>query len=269
MRMVALVGPSGTGKSHRASMVADRYKAEAIIDDGLLIVDGRIVAGQSAKRESTRMAAVKRAIFYDADHAQEVRRAIDAMGLRTLLVLGTSRNMVEHIIAALGFTTIPVQWVDVGEIATATEIEIARRVRRQEGKHVIPAPTLEVRKTFSGYLVAPLSYMFHGRGRAMVVEKSIVRPTYSSFGRFYIADTVVSAIAAHVGSRVAGIARVLRVMVQSGPSGVEIGLDVTLETAVNLPRVLERVQSEVHVQIARSTALNILSINVRARKLER
>jgi hypothetical protein len=44
-------------------MVAEQINADSIIDDGLLIVDGRIVAGISAKREATRVAAVKRAIM--------------------------------------------------------------------------------------------------------------------------------------------------------------------------------------------------------------
>ncbi len=77
MRIYALIGPSGTGKSHRASMVAMEKNVEAIIDDGLLIIDGRIVAGYSAKRESTRVAAVKRAVFLDPGHAFAVREAMD------------------------------------------------------------------------------------------------------------------------------------------------------------------------------------------------
>ncbi|MDY2756646.1 MAG: hypothetical protein SOU88_09485, partial [Candidatus Treponema excrementipullorum] len=46
----ALVGPSGTGKSFRAKLLADKHGLEAIIDDGLLIQNDKILAGQSAKR---------------------------------------------------------------------------------------------------------------------------------------------------------------------------------------------------------------------------
>ena len=42
MDVIALVGPSGTGKSHRALMVARQNKADAIIDDGILIKDNKI-----------------------------------------------------------------------------------------------------------------------------------------------------------------------------------------------------------------------------------
>ena len=37
MEVVAFVGPSGTGKSHRAIGVAHNNNCDAIIDDGLLI----------------------------------------------------------------------------------------------------------------------------------------------------------------------------------------------------------------------------------------
>ena len=47
----ALAGPSGTGKSFRAKLLAQKYNIEAIIDDGLVIQNDKILAGQSAKRE--------------------------------------------------------------------------------------------------------------------------------------------------------------------------------------------------------------------------
>ena len=71
MEVVAFVGPSGTGKSHRALSVAHDNKSEAIIDDGLLIKGTKILAGSSAKSEQNRIQAVKRAIFSDQEHVDE------------------------------------------------------------------------------------------------------------------------------------------------------------------------------------------------------
>ena len=45
--MVALIGKSGTGKSHKALSVAGQNDIEMIIDDGLLIYGNRVVAGTS------------------------------------------------------------------------------------------------------------------------------------------------------------------------------------------------------------------------------
>jgi SpoVK/Ycf46/Vps4 family AAA+-type ATPase len=50
MKVYAFVGPSGTGKSYRAQMVASEKGINFIIDDGLLIKDNQVIAGVSAKK---------------------------------------------------------------------------------------------------------------------------------------------------------------------------------------------------------------------------
>ena len=77
MDVIGLVGHSGTGKSHRALRVAREHNADAIIDDGILIKDGHIVAGESAKTEKSKIMAVRRAIFILPGHAEDVRKAIE------------------------------------------------------------------------------------------------------------------------------------------------------------------------------------------------
>lgn len=108
MEVIALVGPSGTGKSHRALLVAHNNQADAIIDDGLLIKDGKIIAGKSAKREQNKVLAVKRAIFVLPGHAEEVRKAIEETKPVRILILGTSENMARKIAKALRLPEIPI-----------------------------------------------------------------------------------------------------------------------------------------------------------------
>ena len=76
MYICALVGGSGTGKSYRAIRVAREHNIEYIIDDGLLIRGNGVVAGKSAKREKTRVGAVKTAVFSNDDHVFEVVEAL-------------------------------------------------------------------------------------------------------------------------------------------------------------------------------------------------
>lgn len=263
----ALIGPSGTGKSHRASFVAAERGIDLILDDGLLVSDGRILAGQSAKREETMVGAVRRAILSDPGHARAIRAALATYPSHRLLILGTSQHMVERILSQLGLAGHPFTVIAIDEVATPSEIELARLVRRQQGKHVIPAPTFEVRKTFSGYLVDPLRFMVRRQEVRQLVEKSVVRPTYSSLGRFYIADTVVAAIAAYAARRVAGIDRVTRSATVTLPDGVECVLEVTVQAGVYIPGVLRRVQEVVHDDVGYQTALNVLAVRVTARRL--
>ena len=75
-RVYAFVGPSGTGKSYRAQMVANENGISYIIDDGLLIKENNVIAGTSAKKAPTKIETVKRAIFVNEQEKQEMKKAI-------------------------------------------------------------------------------------------------------------------------------------------------------------------------------------------------
>jgi len=100
-KIFALVGESGTGKSFHAKLVAQKYGIDLIIDDGLLIKDNRILAGHSAKKENTFMAAVKVALFDEKSHRDEVARRLQSENYKRILLLGTSEKMVNKIAVRL------------------------------------------------------------------------------------------------------------------------------------------------------------------------
>jgi len=267
VKVFALVGPSGTGKSHRATLVAREYQIDCIIDDGLLIQGSKILAGRSAKREETSLAAVRTAIISDPEHAAEIKAALRQLRPERILILGTSERMVHKITAALDLPR-PEKYISIEEIATPEQISRARRIRRRHGKHVIPAPTFEVRKSFSGYLIDPLR-IFHRRprGPAALIEKSMVRPTFSSLGKFTITDAVVAAIAEHACAETAGIAEVLKTTVESREAGVIINVDVVVSYGHPLLQVLRRAQQQARDMVDHMTALNVLELNITARRI--
>lgn len=76
VQVMGLVGRSGTGKSFRAQLLAQKFGIDIIIDDGLLIRDQNILAGRSAKREKGKITAVKTALFTDNAHSMEVLTAL-------------------------------------------------------------------------------------------------------------------------------------------------------------------------------------------------
>jgi hypothetical protein len=81
--------------------VAQKYKIDLIIDDGLLIRDNRILAGHSAKKEKTFMAAVKVALFDEKAQRDEIARRLQTEKSAKILVLGTSEKMVTKIASRL------------------------------------------------------------------------------------------------------------------------------------------------------------------------
>lgn len=269
MEVVALIGPSGSGKSHRASLVAVEVGADAIIDDGLLVRSGKILAGQSAKRARSKLEAVRRAIFANADDARTMRRRLQSAAPERVLVLGTSLGMVQRICSVLTMPE-PARVMHIEDIATPQEIRHAQRVRREQGKHVIPVPTVEVKRTFSGYLVDPLRFILRGKGqrRELVIEKSVVRPTWSYLGRFTVDDTAVAAIAAHAAEEVPGVMRTRRVSMETWADGIVLRMDIAVRFGSFIPAVLTAARDRTHQMVEQMTALNVLAVNVTARRIE-
>ena len=97
IKVYAFVGPSGTGKSYRAQMVAGEYDIHYIIDDGLFIKDNEVIAGNSAKKAPTKIETVKHALFLTEEEKKEIRKAIKKYKPEGILILGTSDNMVKKI----------------------------------------------------------------------------------------------------------------------------------------------------------------------------
>lgn len=263
--VIALVGPAGTGKSYRASQLATAYGLDTIIDDGLLIQDDHIIAGVSAKKEETSMAAVRRAIFSDAAHREAVRAALQRQRPDGVLVLGTSVSMVERIVDALDLPR-PEKTIAIADIASSEEIHRARQSRRVEGRHVIPAPTVEVKKSFSGYLVDPLRFLRSG-SQEQTMEKSLVRPTFSALGRFFISESAIAAIVGQACCNVEGVVDARRVRVDLTNDGVSLSVDLGLRLGSVLPDVLRRAQDETKAMVEHMTALSVLTVDVIARRL--
>ncbi|MDD3997827.1 MAG: hypothetical protein PHH86_08980, partial [Sphaerochaetaceae bacterium] len=136
VKVYALVGRSGTGKSFRSKLVAEKYNIDLIIDDGLLIKGDRIIAGKSAKREQNFLTAVRTALFDDDDQQRETVSALQKEKYHKLLIVGTSDKMVHKIAARLKLPA-PEKIFKIEDIASKEEIETAMRIRYSEGKHVI------------------------------------------------------------------------------------------------------------------------------------
>ena len=273
MDVIALVGPSGTGKSHRALMVAQHHNADAIIDDGILIKDGKIVAGSSAKKEKSRIMAVRRAIFVLPGHAEEVKEAIAKVQPHRILVLGTSENMVHKIAKKLSLPSVQ-KIVRIEDIATMDEMAEARYHRLKEGKHIIPVPTIELKPHFSGYLIDPLQSLFKRSRtkRRKLGEKSIVRPIFSYYGKLIIDDTAIQAIVASVVKAKEFVSKVGSIRVKhlfrgDEDCGLDISCEIELTYGNHIPTLISQTQQRVQEAVEFMTGMIVHNINIVVRTL--
>ncbi|GAB6086367.1 Asp23/Gls24 family envelope stress response protein [Alkaliphilus crotonatoxidans] len=263
MNITTLIGPSGTGKSYQSIALAKKKKIPYIIDDGLLIKGNKVLGGYSAKREKTKLSAVKRALFLDSGHQREIKELIENEKPDGILILGTSDKMVDSIVKNLDLAPINERFY-IHQLVTPEEIKAARRQRVQEGKHVIPVPTFEIKKHFSGYFLNPLKVLRSlGKGGYLEIdEKSVVRPTFSYMGRYTISDRVIKELAQYAAGKIQGVSRVLYVELMSYPTGVVINIDASFKYGYPIKSLSESVQQKIKDEVSEMTSLNILAVNI-------
>ena len=266
MKVYAFVGPSGTGKSYRAQMVASANDIHYIIDDGLLINENEVLAGTSAKKAPTKIETVKHALFIEEKEQSEMRKALKKYKPDSLLILGTSDKMIAKIRESLNLPELA-KTIYINEVATEEEMEKARNIRVTQGKHVIPVPTFEIKKDFSGYILYPLQ-IFRSKGKGenpYLSEKSIIRPTFSYMGNFTISDSVFRQIAERMAKKMPEIYEVNRTRVENYGDGISIYMEITLNYGNNIIEVLKKFKAKLKKEIEKQTAMNVIKIDLVAK----
>lgn len=268
IKVYAFVGPSGTGKSYRAQMVANENDINYIIDDGLLIKDNEVVAGTSAKKAPTKIETVRHALFIKEKEKKEIQDAIKKFRPEGILILGTSDGMVEKIAQNLELPKIE-KIIYINEVATEEEMEKARRIRVTEGKHVIPVPTFEIKKDFSGYMLDPLQiFKTKGKGNTpYIAEKSIIRPTFSYMGNFTISDNVFKQIVQCIAKRNDAIYKISRIRVQKNEEGPQIYVEAILNYGYNIATELQSFKIKIKKEVERLTSMNVQNVEILAKGL--
>lgn len=268
IEVYAFVGPSGTGKSYRAQMVAGAYNIKFIIDDGLLVKENAIVAGQSAKKAPTKIETIKKALFNDEKQKSEMQEAIIRLSPKSILILGTSDKMVKTIAENLGLPPIQ-KTIYITDVATEEEIENAKRIRTTEGKHVIPVPTFELKKDFSGYLLDPLQiFKSQGlNGNPYISEKSIIRPTFNYIGNFTISDNVFKQIIEVQARNIKSISKIIRIRVNKSEEGPNVYIEVEIIYGFNIIAELKKFKEKCIKDIERQTRMNVTEFKIVAKKI--
>jgi len=231
VKVYALIGRSGTGKSHHSKLVCQKYGIDLIIDDGLLIKGEKIIAGRSAKEDPNFLTAVRTAVFDDEDHRTAVTDALRRLKYRKILIIATSEKMANKIIARLGLPPI-FKLIHIEEVATEEEIETAMRVRYTEGKHVIPVPSIEITRNYPAIVYDSIKvFLTKGFGRHKAYEKTIVRPEFSKHGKNSLSEVTLMQMVRHCIDEYDKVVKVKKVNAVQNPDG-SVSLTVTLQVPI-------------------------------------
>lgn len=264
----ALVGGSGTGKSYRAKLIAQKHGLEAIIDDGLLIRDDKILAGHSAKKEKTYLGAVRVALFDEKKHRDEIAKTIQKLKIKKILILGTSEKMVNRIASRLQLP-VPSKIIKIEEIATQEEINTAIRSRNVEGKHVIPVPAIEVKRDYPKIFYNAVRVTFGNTIKNLVTpnnskrfEKSVVRPEFSKKGRVSISEAALTQWVMHCIDEFDKDVRIKKLVIKTNDRGYKFIITIDVPFGTQLSGKINDMQQYIIKNIEQHTGILIEEVSI-------
>ncbi len=278
IQVYAFYGPSGTGKSFRAKLVAQKYRIKAIIDDGLLIIEDNIMAGKSAKLEDSYMGAVRVALFDQKEHRDSVAKAIIDSKIKKILLLGTSEKMVNKIAMRLQLP-LPEHYIKIQDIATPEQIEQARISRQIEGKHVIPVRAYEVKEagSYNRIFVSKVKVSLAKRRffrhffkhtenspdlNTKQFEKSVVRPAFAVIERKNISQAMLARLTVKSVSEFNVNIRLKELSIKTDKSGYRFFVTIDVPFGEQLTDVSNNFKKYVISTVERSCGIMVEDISI-------
>ena len=166
----------------------------------------------------------------------------------------------------------------IQDVSTKEEMEEAVRIRRTEGKHIVPVPTFEIKKDFSGILLDPFQILKRGKKKDKKknkkenagVERSVIRPAFSYFGKYTIKDKVFKDIIRLVCDRIQGITEIstIRIDKAQNSNDVEISMNMEIAYGYNIEEMAEEMKKQSKKELEYMTSVNISMVNVKIVKIE-
>lgn len=260
--VTAFVGAAGTGKSQRASQVARQHAIDFVIDDGLVVSKGQIMAGKSAKSEKNLVRAIRRAIFEYPAHRAEVAEFLASHAPCRVMIIATSVSMMEKIVKKLELNP-PSKIIDITEVASNEEIHNALKERREKKQHVVPVSRTQIQRNFAGKLVSQLKDLFKSRDR-QDDSRTVVKPPFSFDGRVTIEEEAIVAMIRRLivmGDHVHQV-RELNLVPEGDVLNVNLVVDMKLggQNALHLARQL---QKKLTVGLSFFTGMDVKKVNIR------
>ncbi len=121
-------------------------------------------------------------MFANPDQIADVKKALAQSPYRSILIIGTSEKMVARIARQLDLLPIR-RIIRIEQVSTRQEIAHALQVRAEQGKHIIPVPAVDVKRSYPHIFFESVKTLLKGRKglrrtEEKVVEKTVVRPEY-------------------------------------------------------------------------------------------
>ena len=143
------------------------------------------------------------------------------------------------------------------------------------GQHVIPAPTFQLRKQFSGYFMKPMRILkeFGPKGQHWkdTAEKSVVRPSYSYMGKYNISEKVMSDIIDCISVDMGCLRQSDKLLIKENREmrneGIELDVSIDMDYGDDLPGKAQTFQARIADEIEGMTAFNVNKVNIEVKDI--
>ncbi|GHV81595.1 hypothetical protein AGMMS49991_01530 [Spirochaetia bacterium] len=199
-------------------------------------------------------------------HRDEVARKLQSEKFKKILLLGTSEKMVNKIASRLQLPP-PGKIIKIEDIASQEEIEKAIRTRRIEGKHVIPVPSIEIKRNYPNIFYDAIRIFKRksgapSLGTPKMHEKSVVRPEYSKRGKVIISEAALSQMVIHCVDEYNQSIRIKKIVVKDDDAGYRLVITIDVPFGTQLGGNIHALQQYVIENIERYTGILIEEVNI-------
>ena len=132
-------------------------------------------------------------------------------------------------------------------------------------------PTVELKPHFTGYFAdLPYNIFSSQRKQEKEADRSIVRPSFSFYGKLLIADSAIEDIISIIAGKIEGVQKVTGIKVRrrsDNSKGIVISIEIIIYYGEKLFAVTKQLQSKVKEKIEYMTAMQVKNVNVSIRSL--
>ena len=240
--------------------MARQHDIHFIIDDGLVVSKGRIMAGKSAKSENNMVRAIRRAIFQYQDHRDEVMHFLAAQAPCRILIIATSKKMLFKILEKLRLPK-PLKIIEITDVASPEEIDSALRERREKRQHVVPVARAQIQRNFAGKLVSQLRDLFKSKDKED--SRTVVNPPFSFDGRLTIEEEAIVDMVRHLAVMGTYIQNIHEINLNTDDDVLDIDIEVDIilrdRNVVFIARLL---QKKISAGLSFFTGMEVKNVNV-------
>jgi hypothetical protein len=162
----------------------------------------------------------------------------------------------------------PIKIIKIEDIATQDEIDKAIRTRRIEGKHVIPVPSIEIKRSYPNIFYNAIR-IFKRRIAPIPIgaiptlhEKSVVRPEYSKHGRVIISETALGQLVIHCVDEYNKDIKIKKILVKDADMGYRLVITIDVPYGIQLGGNIHELQQYIIDNIEHYTGILIEEVNI-------